>query len=191
MVLPIVIAVIILAGYFFTQSKSKALESVKKVESYEYVDKLKKEIKSKEKKGREELKKNISTVKKYQKKSKEKSSKDLKFRNELDDINYHKPKVFKLTNKELKEKLSKVTYKIPKGSDPNNPQNYKKTFIDLGNYALDFNKRYEYVKITKSGNVVLKSSHNPIKKYIAKIKYDEGNKEYNLNAEGSRYSITL
>jgi hypothetical protein len=76
MVLPIVIAVIILAGYFFTQSKSKALESVKKVESYEYVDKLKKEIKSKEKKGREELKKNISTVKKYQKKSKEKSSKE-------------------------------------------------------------------------------------------------------------------
>tara|TARA_B110001454_G_scaffold205284_1_gene214759 strand:+ start:1744 stop:2274 length:531 start_codon:yes stop_codon:yes gene_type:complete len=176
MVLPIVIAVIAIATYFFTQSKSTARIAVKQVESNERIDKLKKEIKSKEKKGRERLRRNDPNYLKYQKKSKEKSSKDTK------------PK---LTNKELKEKLSKVTYKIKKGSDPNNPQNYKKTFIDLENYALDFNKRYEYVKITKSGNVVLKSSHNPIKKYIAKIKYDEGNKEYNLNAEGSRYSITL
>jgi len=80
MVLPIVVAVIVIATYFFTQSKSKALESVKKVESYEYVDKLKKEIKSKEKKGREELIKNVSKSKtkyspKFEKFLKQKKSK--------------------------------------------------------------------------------------------------------------------
>ena len=103
-------------------------------------------------------------------------------------------KDFKLTNKELKEKIDKVTYKIKKGSDPNNPENYKKTFIDLGNYALDFKKRYEYVKISKTGNVILKGDKDDYPKYkrfIGKVKYDEGNKIYKLRTEGSRYSITL
>jgi|ETN07SMinimDraft_1059922.scaffolds.fasta_scaffold48749_1 hypothetical protein len=94
----------------------------------------------------------------------------------------------KLSNKELKEKLDKVTYKIPKGSDPNNPQNYKKTFIQLENYALDFKRRYEYVKISKTGNVIL---INNGKKKIAKVGYDEGNKQFMLRAEGSRYSVKI
>ena len=97
---------------------------------------------------------------------------------------------FKLTNKELKEKLNKITYKISKGSDPNNPENYKKTFIDLENYALDFNKRYEFVSITKTGNVILKSDRKN-KRFIGKVQYDESNKVYKLRTEGSRFSITL
>jgi hypothetical protein len=63
MVLPIVIAVIAIATYFFTQSKSTISEQTKKIDSYQHIDKLKKEIKSKEKKGREELKnKNIKNL---------------------------------------------------------------------------------------------------------------------------------
>ena len=116
MVLPIVIAVIILAGYFFTQSKSKALESVKKVESYEYVDKLKKEIKSKEKKGREEIKKGVGNYPKYQGKlfgkninvkntlKKRNSKKSVKDRKEYEKLHG----IIKSTSKESKEYQKRI-----------------------------------------------------------------------------------
>ncbi len=148
MVLPIVIAVIAIAGYFFTQSKSTARMAVKQVESNERINKLKKEIKSKEEKGREELKKNISTVKKYQKKSKEKSSKDTK------------PK---LTNKELKEKLSKVLQFHKKSNQFQKDGKY--AYFHMG--RLDSSTWFRFGKITKSGNVIFYDYEN--QKEIKKV----------------------
>jgi len=101
MVLPIVVAVIILAGYFFTQSKSTARMAVKQVESNERINKLKKEIKSKEEKGREELKKNINVKNTLKKRNSKKSIKDRKEYEKLHGI-------IKSTSKESKEYQKRI-----------------------------------------------------------------------------------
>ena len=101
MVLPVVIAVIAIATYFFTQSKSKVSTAVKEVKGNERIDKLKKEIKSKEEKGREELKKNINVKNTLKKRNSKKSVKDRKEYEKLHGI-------IKSTSKESKEYQKRI-----------------------------------------------------------------------------------
>mgnify|MGYP006106743631 CR=1 FL=1 len=116
MVLPIVLAVIVIATYFFTQSKSTARKAIKEVESNERIDKLKKEIKSKEKKGREEIKKGVGNYPKYQGKlfgenrnvknilKKRNSKKSVKDRKEYEKLHG----IIKSTSKESKEYQKRI-----------------------------------------------------------------------------------
>ena len=190
MVFPVVLAVGALALYFLTKPKKSDSDIYGKDSEPKKTEIKKDELPEKVLSGAEKTRYELRKIKEMNDKEKELYDEEKKVYKELNIKKHEK----KLTNKELKEKIDKVTYKIKKGSDPNNPENYKKTFIDLGNYALDFKKRYEYVKISKTGNVILKGDKDDYPKYkrfIGKVKYDEGNKIYKLRTEGSRYSITL
>ena len=181
MVAPLVLGGLLLMGYLLIPKKEdtkiyNVSGKIKQKRTFQLVDDY---IKSKlnEKKSKPEV---IAESKK---------SSTYTLTNKKIGEGFKKTKNPELSNKELKQRLDKITYKIKKGSDPNNPENYKKTFIDLGNYALDFKQRYEYKKITKSGNVVLINDNG--KKKIGKVGYDKGNKRFMLRAEGSRYSVEI
>lgn len=59
-------------------------------------------------------------------------------------------------------------------------------YVQFGHYALDFNKEYQFLGISKSGNVMLGDMRNG--KIIKRIGKVEGNK---VCAEGGSYWLKL